>query len=164
MCPASPTSSTGCTARAVAWALDRAGAAVTIANRTEAKAVDLARELGVYALEGLGRDDPIDVAPYDLLVNATSVGLASAGAEPPAPGSDLKALRLRADQMVAPLVVVDLVYGSEPTELAATCTSGGATLIDGLEILVSQGADSFRIWVGQEPPVETMRRTIRDNR
>jgi shikimate dehydrogenase len=59
---------------------------------------------------------------------------------------------------------VDLVYGSAPTELAATCTSGGATLIDGLEVLVCQGADSFRIWVGQEPPVETMRRTIRDNR
>ena len=44
----------GGSARAVAWALDRAGAAVTIANRTEAKAVGLARELGVEALEGLG--------------------------------------------------------------------------------------------------------------
>ncbi|HWO49802.1 MAG TPA: shikimate dehydrogenase, partial [Solirubrobacterales bacterium] len=42
----------GGSARAVAWALDRAGAAVTIANRTEAKAIDLARELGVYAFEG----------------------------------------------------------------------------------------------------------------
>ena len=54
--------------------------------------------------------------------------------------------------------------GPNATELAAPCTSGGATLIDGLEMLVCQGADSFRIWVGQEPPVETMRRTIRDNR
>ena len=154
----------GGSARAVAWALDRAGAAVTIANRTEAKAIDLARDLGVYALEGGDSGEALDLAPFDLLVNATSVGLASAGAEPPPPGSDLKALRLRADQLVAPLVVVDLVYGSEPTELAATCTSGGATLIDGLEILVCQGADSFRIWVGQQPPVETMRKTIRDNR
>ena len=154
----------GGSARAVAWALDRAGAAVTIANRTEAKAVGLARELGVEALAGIGPESAIDLEPFELLVNATSVGLASEGAERPPPGADLKALRLRADQLVAPLVAVDLVYGSEPTELAATCTSGGATLIDGLEILVCQGADSFRIWVGQEPPIEAMRNAIRANR
>jgi shikimate dehydrogenase len=154
----------GGSARAAAWALDRAGARVTIANRTETKAVDLARELGTYALEGIGSGDPIDVAPFDLLVNCTSVGLAKEGAPRSDPGSDLKALRLRADQVVAPLVVIDLVYGSEPTELAATCISGGATLIDGLEILVRQGADSFRIWVGRDPPIETMRDAIRANR
>lgn len=154
----------GGSARAAAWALDRAGARVTIANRTESKAVELARELGTYALEGVGAADAIDLAPFDLLVNCTSVGLAKEGAPRLASGADLKAMRLRADQLIAPLVVVDLVYGSEPTELAATCTSGGATLIDGLEILVRQGADSFRIWVGQEPPIETMRDAIRANR
>ncbi len=154
----------GGSARAVAWALDGAGAAVTIANRTEEKAVRLARELGTYALEGVGTDEAIDLAPFDLLVNATSVGLAREGAPPVPPGADLKALRLPADQLVAPLLAVDLVYGPEPTELAATCTSGGATLIDGLEILVRQGADSLRIWVGQEPPTEAMRSAIRDSR
>ena len=154
----------GGSARAVAWALDGAGAAVTIANRTESKAVELARERGVFALEGVGREETIDVGPFDLLVNATSVGLATGAAGPRAPGDDLKALRLRADQLAAPLLVVDLVYGAEPTELAATCTSGGATLIDGREVLVRQGADSFRIWVGREPPVESMRRAIRENR
>lgn len=154
----------GGSARAVAWALDGAGAAVTIANRTESKAVALARELGVFALEGVERDETIDVGPFDLLVNATSVGLATGAADLRDRGDDLKALRLRADQLVAPLLAVDLVYGSEPTELAATCTSGGATLIDGLEVLVRQGADSFRIWVGREPPVESMRRAIRENR
>jgi len=154
----------GGAARAVVWALDDAGAAVTIANRTEERAVDLARELGTYALEGIGPDESLDLEPYDLLVNATSVGLARQGAGRPPPGADLKALRLRADQLVAPLLVVDLVYGSEPTELAATCTSGGATLIDGLEFLVCQGVDSFRIWVGQEPPIDTMRSAIRENR
>lgn len=154
----------GGSARAVAWALDGAGAAVTIANRTESRAVELARELDVFALEGVGRDETIDVGPFDLLVNATSVGLATGAADLRDRGDDLKALRLRADQLVAPLLVVDLVYGSEPTELAATCTSGGATLIDGREVLVRQGADSFRIWVGREPPVESMRRAIRENR
>ena len=154
----------GGSARAAVWALDRAGARVTIANRTERKAIDLARELGTYALEGVGAEERIDIAPFDLVVNCTSIGLAKEGAARPGPGADLKALRLRADQLVAPLVVVDLVYGSEPTELAATCTSGGATLIDGLEILARQGADSFRVWVGREPPIEIMRDAIRANR
>jgi shikimate dehydrogenase len=154
----------GGSARAAAWALDRSGARVTIANRTESRAVELARELGTFALEGVGPEEEIDVGHFDLLVNCTSVGLATEGAPRSEPGADLKALRLRADQLIAPLVAVDLVYGSEPTELAATCTSGGATLIDGLEILVRQGADSFRIWVGRDPPIETMRDAIRANR
>lgn len=153
----------GGSARAVAWALAGAGAEVTVANRTVARAVELAEELGVAALTGLGPDASIDLGSFALLVNATSVGLATPGAPAPAPGTDLKALRLEADQLVSPLVVVDLVYGSEPTELAATSTSGGATLIDGLEVLVRQGADSFRIWVGLEAPIEVMRNAIRDN-
>jgi shikimate dehydrogenase len=154
----------GGSARAVAWALAGAGARVTVANRTEARAVELADELGVAALTGLGPGATIDLSGFALVVNATSVGLATLGAPPPAPGADLKALRLEADQLVSPLVVVDLVYGSDPTELAATSTSGGATLIDGLEVLVRQGADSFRIWVGREPPIDVMRSAIRDNR
>ncbi|KAA0273200.1 MAG: hypothetical protein EDQ89_05590, partial [Acidobacteria bacterium] len=147
-----------------AWALAGAGAEVTIANRTASRAAALAAELGATAVPLPAPGAGFDLGGFDLLVNATSVGLATPGAPPPAPGADLKALRLEADQLVSPLVVVDLVYGSEPTELAATSISGGATLIDGLEVLVRQGADSFRIWVGREPPIEVMRSAIRDSR
>jgi shikimate dehydrogenase len=69
---------------------------------------------------------------------------------------------LNADQLIDPLVVVDLVYGSEPTELAATCVGGGAIFVDGLEILVCQGAESFFIWTGLEPPTEIMRDAVRE--
>lgn len=154
----------GGSARAVAWALAGAGAAVTVANRTAARAVELGEELGVQVLTGLEPDASIDLGAFTLLVNATSVGLATPDAPSSAPGADLKALRLEADQLISPLVVVDLVYGSEPTELAATSISGGATLIDGLEVLARQGADSFRIWVGRVPPIEVMRDAIRDSR
>ena len=92
------------------------------------------------------------------------MGLAREGAGPSEPGSDLKALRLTADQLVDPLVVVDLVYGSESTQLAATCMSGGVTFVDGLEILVQQGAESFRIWTGLEPPLEIMRNAVGEHR
>ena len=121
----------------------------------------LAAELGVEASSAIGPGASLDLAGFDLLVNATSVGLATEGAEPAAAGAELKALRLRADQLVDPLIVVDLVYGSEPTELAATCMSGGATFVDGLEVLVQQGAGSFRIWTGLEPPTEIMRDAVR---
>ena len=151
----------GGSARACAWALARAGAAVAIANRTQARAERLAAELGVEASSATGPGASLDLAGFDLLVNATSVGLATEGAEPAAAGAELKALRLRADQLVDPLIVVDLVYGSEPTELAATCMSGGATFVDGLEVLVQQGAGSFRIWTGLEPPTEIMRDAVR---
>ena len=88
----------GGSARAVAWALDRAGAAVTIANRTESRAVRLAGELGVFALEGVGAGEAIDIGRFDLLVNATSVGLASAGA-PPSPSGG----RPKGDAASAPI-------------------------------------------------------------
>ena len=154
----------GGSARAAVWALDRAGAVVEVFNRTTAKAEALAADLGVTVTQSPPEGDDLDLAGVDLLVNSTSVGLAREGARPSEPGSDLKALRLGADQLVDPLVVVDLVYGSEATELAATCMSGGVTFVDGLEILVQQGAESFRIWTGQEPPLEIMRNAVGGHR
>ena len=58
--------------------------------------------------------------------------------------------------------MVDLVYGSAPTPLAAAAGSRGARVIDGLEVLVHQGAASLRIWTGLEPPLETMRKAARE--
>jgi shikimate dehydrogenase len=152
----------GGSARAAVWGLGRAGARVEVFNRTRERGKRLAGQLGATVREDPGEGADLDLGGVDLLVNATSVGLAREGAEPGAPGGDLKTLRLRADQLVDPLVVVDLVYGSEPTELAASCLGGGATFVDGLEILVQQGAESFRIWTGREPPVETMRSAVRE--
>jgi shikimate dehydrogenase len=73
-------------------------------------------------------------------------------------------MRLSADEVRDPLVVVDLVYGKEATELVAAARRGGAEVVDGLDILVHQGGESFRIWTGREPPLETMRRAIREQR
>ena len=55
-------------------------------------------------------------------------------------------------------VVVDLVYGSYETALASCARERGARVIDGLEVLVHQGAASLRIWTGLDPPIETMRK------
>jgi shikimate dehydrogenase len=54
--------------------------------------------------------------------------------------------------------VVDLVYGPTETGLVEAAKAAGARTVDGLEILVRQGAASFEIWTGLEAPLATMRR------
>jgi shikimate dehydrogenase len=129
----------GGAARAAAWALADAGARVTVWNRTPKRAKELASDLGVEPAERPG--------DAELLVNATTVGL-------------------RADDSLAGLplvdarVVVDLVYGDAPTPIARWAEERGARLVDGLEVLVRQGARSIRLWTGMEPPVDAMRRAV----
>lgn len=131
----------GGSARAAAWALREAGcASVAVFNRTAERARTLARDLGVEAL-----DAP---RPADLLVHCTSVGLAS----------NVKDLPLPADAVGEYATVVDLVYTPGGTALLAEARSRGARTVDGLEILVQQGACSLQIWTGRDAPLDVMRR------
>jgi len=144
--------------RAAAWALREAGARVTVANRTAARAEALADQLRV---ESRPLDAPDPLGGVDLLVNTTSVGLHSARKDSPGADRDLKQLGFRADDLHDRLVVVDMAYGPVETELAAVAKARKLTTIDGLDILVHQGAASFRLWTGIEPPMETMRRAAK---
>jgi shikimate dehydrogenase len=129
----------GGAARAVVWALANAGAAeVSVWNRTPARARELAAAFGARAV---GRPESADI-----VVNATSVGLHDG--------------TLPLDDLDAPATAVELVYGSE-TPFTAWATERGARLVDGLEILVRQGALSFTRWTGLEPPLDTMRRAAK---
>jgi shikimate dehydrogenase len=129
--------------RAAAWALKRAGAAdVAVWNRTPERAVALAAELGVRAVETAGS--------ADIVVNCTSVGLND-------PEATFKALPLQADELGAGSLVVDMVYRAGGTHLLEAARTRGARVIDGLEILVAQGAASFERWTGLEAPREAMR-------
>jgi shikimate dehydrogenase len=142
----------GGSARAAIWALREAGADVSVWNRTGDKAEDLARAFDVQ-LAG-------EAPGFDLLVNCTTIGLAQASERPPEE-SDLKALPVDADAIQRRHTVVDLVYGSHDTALVAIARDRGARIVDGLEILVRQGAASLRIWTGLEPPLEPMREAAR---
>ena len=57
--------------------------------------------------------------------------------------------------------VVDLAYGEEETALVTAARAAGCTVIDGREALVRQGAASFRLWTGLEPPLDAMRAAVR---
>ena len=86
---------------------------------------------------------PPDASGCDLVVNATPV-------------RDAVLVELSPGQ-----TVVDLAYGPEETALVKAARAAGCEVIDGLEALVRQGAASFRIWTGLEPPVDVMRTAIR---
>jgi shikimate dehydrogenase len=136
--------------RAAAWALKDAGMEVLIWNRTPERAEQLAQDLGVEAAA-----EPTDV---DLVVNATSVGLDPATTEDHA----LRELRLSTvDCRLS--TVIDLVYradGSAPP-ITTWASRAGARVVDGLEVLVRQGARSFELWTGREAPLDVMREAAR---
>ncbi len=92
----------------------------------------------------------------DLVVNTTPVGMASAADPLAATRSPLRADQLEA--LPAGATVYDLIYTPRPTALLRLAQERGCGAIDGLEMLVQQGAAALRLWSGlQQVPVATMR-------
>jgi shikimate dehydrogenase len=147
----------GGSARAAVWALREAGASeVSVWNRTPERAHTLARELGARAVRV--------AEAADLLINCTSVGLETGAAieRSATDGEALNQLGLTFDQVGEYSYVVDLVYRSGSTPLLAAASAHGARTVDGLEVLVAQGALSFELWTGRQAPLEVMRRAVRE--
>jgi shikimate dehydrogenase len=63
-------------------------------------------------------------------------------------------------QPAAGQTIVDLAYGPQETALVAAARAAGCIVVDGREALVRQGAASFRLWTGREPPVDVMRAAV----
>lgn len=142
----------GGSARAAAAALLRAGTQrVTIVARRIETADRLAD-----ALADLAPRAQVDVAAVvpagrgGLLVHCTPVGGIA----------DLKGLPVAADVIERMDAVADFAYRADgsPTPLAAAALAAGLPVVDGLELLVRQGALSFQLWTGIEPPLDVMRR------
>jgi len=137
----------GGAARAAVWALVREGAEVAVWNRTALRAEHLCAELG-----GAPTATP-DQGTYELIVNVSAAGLH--GEDP------FAELPLSPAGFVADQTVVDLVYGERPSPLLAEAEAAGASVVDGIEVLVRQGALSLQIWTGREPSLEAMRAAAR---
>jgi shikimate dehydrogenase len=133
----------GGSARAVVWALIQAGARdVAVWNRTSERARTLVADLGGRAVTR--------AIPADLLVNCTSVGRGN-------PAETFKSLPVTADALDGYQCIIDLVYQREDTALLAAARARGIPVVDGLEVLVWQGALSLERWTGREVPIEAMR-------
>ncbi len=106
-----------------------------------------------------GRVGSLDeISDAEVIVNATPVGMdtvrplhrAEAPGPPPLP-LDLDPARLEAGQLV-----VDLVYSPAVTPLIAAARRQGAVAVNGLGMLIHQAAHQFRLWTGEEAPLEAM--------
>jgi shikimate dehydrogenase len=137
----------GGSARAAVWALLTAGAReVRVWNRHPDRARAVTAELGGVPVRG--------AEGADLLVNCTPVGMNGDIAA-------FKQLPLEADEISMYTCVVDFVYSHADTPLVAAAKAQGVAVVDGLDLLVGQGALSFERFTGRPAPVEAMRAATR---
>lgn len=132
--------------RAAAVGLARAGAEVTLVNRTEDRGREVARTLELSFLP-LPEADPAD---FDLLVHATPLGRADSDGLP----FDPEAVSTEA-------AVVDMVYRERPTALVERLRRRGVLVVDGREMLLHQAFAQFRLMTGRELPATLGRRLLR---
>ena len=127
----------GGAARAVVVSLNRAGAQLTIANRSAVNAAALANELAPQAVTaGLSEVDALS-ASADIIVNSASLGHAGASLPQLAPGKGRPFL--------------DLSYGKTAAATLQAAASAGWAPHDGLTMLVGQAAAAFHLWFGVAP-------------
>ncbi len=143
----------GGVARAVVLTLAREGAAsLAIANRSVPRAEALAavgRSAGLSVDVVSLSDRPAlrsAIGAADLLVNATSVGMWHAAPGSPVPAADLH----------DGLFVHDLIYNPAETVLLRDAARAGARTLNGLSMLVYQGAAAFELWTHRQAPVGLM--------
>ena len=86
----------------------------------------------------------------EMLVNASSIGMSPDNDSSPVP----------AELLTSKIIVFDIVYNPNPTRLLREAQAVGAKTIDGIEMLVQQGAISFEIWTGIKAPVDIMRQSV----
>lgn len=144
----------GGAARAIAFTLANEGANVKIANRTPGKAISLAKEVGTGRnISGQGFDNiETLVKNSDVLINSTAVGMLP----------DISETLVTSDMMHNGMVVFDIVYNPLKTRFLKEAEKAGACTIDGVMMLVYQGAEAFRIWTGKTPPVDIMENAVRE--
>ena len=141
----------GGAARAVIRALAEAGARqVTVVNRSPERAEVAAALAGSVGEVGAATQ----VTEADVIINATSVGM---GSRP----DDRDAVPIDPELIQTGQVVVDLVYQPLETPLLSAARARGATVCDGLGMLVHQAALTLVRWTGTEPDLESMRRAAR---
>ena len=143
----------GGAARAVVVALALSGLdLITIANRTEWKAIQFEKDLATISKTEISAVDlasnqlNLAIRSADLLVNTTSVGM-----------QETDQLLIDPDFLNPGTVVYEIVYTPPETPLLRVAREKGCQTIGGIGMLVHQGAIAFEKWIGIVPNVETMR-------
>jgi shikimate dehydrogenase len=151
----------GGAARAVAVALIQAEASsVTFISQAFHLATKLVEDLtshaggtNLHALPDIYTSWMASAISCRLLINCTPVGMAGTQEEKESP--------VPSEAIPAGALVFDLVYQPMKTPLMAAAEERGASALGGLPMLVYQGAESFRLWTGLEPPLDVMFKAAR---
>ena len=139
----------GGAARAIVYGLKEKEALVFILNRTLEKAKNLAKE---FKAKVLNFNHQKEVSNFDIIINATSVGM-----EPLVNETPINPYFLKKNQ-----IVFDVVYNPKETKLLKEAKKKGAKIIYGLEMLLYQGVAQFEIYTGLKAPVEVMREILNE--
>ncbi len=138
--------------KAIAFALLEKGAEVVITNRSPSKGLELVEKLRKYGdclFYSYEKIEELE-GKIDIIVNATPVGMMGFEERLPVPKN-----------LVKDVVAFDTVYNPPETPLIKVAKMRGCEVVYGLDMLVYQGAESFKIWTGIEAPIEIMRKAAR---
>jgi len=142
----------GGASRAISFQLAMEGAEISIFDKIGEKAGELAGDIKEKLDKDVGIPDssPEKLDEFNILINATPVGMSPNTDNSPLPGEFLN----------PSLTVMDIVYNPLETKLLNEAKEAGCKTVNGTGMLVNQGAESLRIWLGVEAPVETMRNAL----
>jgi len=137
----------GGVARAIGHGIVRGGGQLTVTGRTRSRAKELAEKLGCQhcSWENRGSQRP------EVLINCTPIGMFPSMDETPFEGH----------WMSDGMVVFDTIYNPENTLLVKLARERNCHIASGLEMFVRQAAAQFECFTGQNPPLETMRETLK---
>ncbi|AKB45711.1 shikimate dehydrogenase [Methanosarcina vacuolata] len=145
----------GGAARSIAFQLAADGAEIIIVNRTEERAIELAKDISTAAISGnvtgrglSGLKELLQDA--NILINTTTLGM----------HPNTETTIATAEDLHPDLTVFDIVYNPLETRLLREAKASGAKTVSGVLMLVYQGAEAFKLWTGIEPPVELMKKTV----
>jgi shikimate dehydrogenase len=134
----------GGASRAIAYGIIQAGGRVSLTDIDAARAAALMHDLGAQAIP----PEALDRCDATILVNATPVGMTP----------DIDGIPIDPDLLGRFEVVMDIVYQPLTTRLLREARARGAAIIDGLQMLIHQGAAQFELFTGRPAPAEVMAR------
>ena len=146
----------GGASRAITYQVSRVDCKVMVLNRSVERARNLVDDLrpqtsaelrygGLTQLPGVIDDT-------DVLINTTSVGMSPNTSDSPVPEELLH----------GGLFVYDVIYNPMKTRLLRDAEEKGVGVLNGVQMLVYQGAEAFKMWTGAEPPIDLMQRVVEE--
>lgn len=138
----------GGAARAIGFILKKNNVSLLIANRS----VEMGRELCGSLDARFIKAEQLSDVKADILINTTPVGMSPDIGSCPVPENALK----------PGMTVMDIIYNPKTTRLLRLAASRGCRVVEGISMFIYQGSEQFRLWTGQEPPVDVMIKVVEE--